>query len=231
MSWNAKTDLLYYFSIAGALLLGSCDRQPSRPQTRPASKPRVNKDEVTRLVRAIDGMRTWPTDTDPDFTAQDWHRAICVARMPQGAEPAAARKALDESADYKRIVGEYSPSRAFVVLRLMFDLPENAPADRGDPLVSAHGWFQYAPRENGRVSLTWPISWYDGQPRFVFRLPGFKSGPPYRPNTEYDSMRGKYLFRDLSAWACDSDETTTQSDGGNALTGTWPASASSSQRR
>jgi hypothetical protein len=93
---------------------------------------------------------------------------------------------------------------------LMFGLPENAPADEGDQLVSAHGWFQYAPRENGRVSLAWPISWFEEYPRFVFRLPGFRSGPHYRPSTEYDYMRGKYQFRDLSAWSCDEGKSATQ---------------------
>jgi hypothetical protein len=180
---------------------------------------------VVRLVDLLDGVRAWPGETEPDFTAEDWHRAICVARRIQNTDRRVVEEALRE---YSMVLHSAGPrwERAFILLRLVFNLPQDAPV--GERKFFLGAWL--APDVDGRVNLGWPISWSDGVPCFVAGVPaGPRSGPPYDAAGEYKYMLDKYPFRDLKAWLCDGEEGTTQPQGESTRTGAWPASTGSSR--
>jgi hypothetical protein len=181
--------------LVGVLLLFSCERPPSRELAPAASQPTVDPQEVKRLVSLLGSVRSWPGTPGPDYTDEDWREAICAARAMQKADGKLVIKALDEYGG-----GPLQALRVIVVLRLMFDLPADAPAS--ERRVFRGGWS--VPIVDGRANLGWPIGWSDGKPSFIARVPsGALSTPTYHAAEEYEYLLGKYPFRDLSAWECE----------------------------
>jgi hypothetical protein len=144
----------------------------------------------------VDGITALPPWTSPEeWTDQDYDRLISTARRVQQSDPELVARALecvlsaalrDSSIDL-----ELKP---LVLMRAVFDLPEDAPASERRVSVGMPNWPK--PNQEDRVSLAWPLSWTEGRPRLVGRHEG-TDGPPYFSNEEYLYLLQRYPFRPL----------------------------------
>src|SRR4030095_6367121 len=85
--------------------------------------------------------------------------------------------------------------KVFLLLRVIFDLPEHAEAGRK---FSFADWTRARTDENsdGTVNLAWPISFASGTPRLVAGREG--NAGSYSPRNEYTFLRYQFPMRDLS---------------------------------
>lgn len=86
-----------------------------------------------------------------------------------------------------------SIDRAFVLFRVIFEMPERA--SDGPSMAS---WLAYEGYNNadGTKNLSWPISWKDGRPRLLQEFRGLSN--PIPSLYAYIYLRASYPFRDLS---------------------------------
>jgi hypothetical protein len=147
------------------------------------------------LSQAFSGLRPWSKRAD--FTAADWRAYVRVARLAQNTDPQVLDDALDlfiRTAVQEPFTGSTSESKPFLLLRVMFDLPESAPAESRRIYK---GWINWPPPDReGRVSLAWPIAWRSGQPELMASYEG-SEGQPYRAAAEYRHFRTAYRYRVL----------------------------------
>lgn len=126
------------------------------------------------------------------------HRVVRGRRLVQKLPSDDVVAALREYS--KRILakkGEFSDedeSRVFLLMRVLFDLPQSAPAASR----RIHkGWTNWpAPDKDDQVTMAWPISWHLRKPELVAPRAGSR-GMPYDAENEYRSFLKQYLFRDL----------------------------------
>jgi hypothetical protein len=157
----------------------------------PGSRTVTEEELVTRLH----SLPTWPAHHELDD--QGWARLVEAAKVVQATDPAVVESALDrfvlETLE-ELYAGAESESKAFLLLRVVFELPESAPvSDRR----SFKGWTNWPePGPDGTVSLSWPVSWRSGWPRLVAPYEG-SMGPPYDAGGEYRELRSRFPYRQL----------------------------------
>jgi hypothetical protein len=86
--------------------------------------------------------------------------------------------------------------KVFLLLRVMFELPENAPPQQR---LAFAGWTRGRSglNEDGTVNLAWPVSWKQGQPRLVAGREG-SAGSGYSVREDFAYLRYHFRYRDLS---------------------------------
>lgn len=129
------------------------------------------------------------------FSAEEWRRYIDAARLVQKAEPADVERALarflDEADGFASAENE---TRLFLLMRILFDLPDRAPADQRRLFK---GWVNWpAPDAEGNVNLSWPVGWQDDQPALLAPFEG-ADGPRYAAIEEHRHLRAGFPFRRL----------------------------------
>jgi hypothetical protein len=151
---------------------------------------------VRELKTMFDSLRPWSRWSD--FTDADWQNYINVARILQQTDPIIVEEALDSflrTAVSEPFTGYSSESKPFLLMRIVFDLPETAPADERRLYKGWTNWPQADTR--GEVSLAWPVSWRSGKPELVASYEG-SEGHPYGAVPEYRHLRGTRSFRALN---------------------------------
>lgn len=155
-------------------------------------RPYVNADE---LVRLVDSLPPW--SHDEDVSGAGWAEYIEAARRFRETDPDVVATALDrfvEKAAREEFKGYENESKPFLLMRVLFELPERAPASER---LSFKGWTNWPPPdERGQVSLSWPISWESGKPELTARYDG-SAGKPYAASMEFRSLRERFPYRDL----------------------------------
>lgn len=150
---------------------------------------------LEQLVAAIDALPSWPTQ--PDFSPDEWESYIETACLIQQAQPATVEAALDKfiARGVQNVsTTDESESKPFILLRVVFDLPESVPA-----LLrrSFKGWVNWPPpNANGEVNLAWPVSWQTGQPQLSAGYVG-SMGLPYDASQEYRHLLTNFSHRQL----------------------------------
>jgi hypothetical protein len=149
--------------------------------------------EVVQLTASLRALAPWTHA--PDLPAGEWDRYIATARDVQRADPPAVEEAIAEFLGERAgFEGAEDETRVFLLLRLVFDLPERAPADQREAYA---GWVNWPPpADDGTVSLSWPIAWRDGRPALVAPYEGAE-GESYAGVEEYRRLRERYPYRDL----------------------------------
>ena len=147
------------------------------------------------LLALLGALRPW---TDRlDFTDADWRGYIDAARAVQQADPAVVETVLDTFVEVcsSETITEYtSESKPFLLMRVVFDLPEAAPVRERR---SFKGWINWpGPDTRGEVSLAWPITWRDGAPDLSASYEGCEGGP-YDAAAEYRFLRATRPLRAL----------------------------------
>lgn len=144
----------------------------------------------------LDSLPPW-ADKD-DFDEQVWAHYIDVARIVQGIDPDNVESILHtfiRQAIKEEFSGYESESKAFILMRVVFDIPEQAPVTER---FSFKGWVNWPqPDANGQVNLAWPVSWDGGQPHLVASYAG-SMGVPYAADKEYLFLRERFSYRQLT---------------------------------
>lgn len=148
---------------------------------------------MTSLVEAFATLAPWPADGD--LSPQEWDRYCAVAAAVQGAEPDDVERALADFLDRRKgFEGAADETRLFLLMRVVFDLPETAPAEQRR---SFKGWVNWPPpAPDGTVSLAWPLTWAGGRPALVDPYEGSEGGR-YAAVEEHRHLRDRFPFRAL----------------------------------
>lgn len=155
----------------------------------PAESGSLTSDQLAALLESL------PPWADRDFSEAEWRRYSAAAEVFMRATPATVETAL--SAFMQRTPPEGYPgyeheSKPFLLMRVLFELPESAPAAERR---SFKGWTNWPePDSQGRVSLSWPVSWPLGRPQLVATYAG-SLGVPYDAVEEYRWFGERYPFR------------------------------------
>lgn len=147
------------------------------------------------LINRISELPAWTIQGD--FSDGEWERYLDVAKLLQGTDPQIVEEALDRfvSGTSRDAYSGFEPeSKAFILMRLVFDLPETAPAEQRR---SFKGWINWPePDSGGSVSLAWPVSWSTGRPRLVAAYEG-SMGKPYAASLEFRYLLDRFPYRPL----------------------------------
>jgi hypothetical protein len=171
--------------IAAALTLAGCASH--RPNGIASADDSVDPKE---LAAAIQQLPPWPYRGQSEAT--DLSKYLVVAAVAQRSTDDIFLKALGqyfEMTDFK----DDEDSKVFLLLRVVFDVPEDAPASE---LVPSKGWVNWPEPVDGRVSIAWPLSFKGEEVRLVAYSVG-SMGPSYNWPGEYNRFRTKYRFRPL----------------------------------
>jgi hypothetical protein len=155
-------------------------------------------DALAAMLRRIEPWPSWPSA----YTAQSWGKLITVAQDLQNYSPNSIQDVLrwyEESWELVN-VDTYEArikddSKLLLLMRVVFDLPENAPSMQKYFPWSLNGT---EVNEDDSVNMGWPISWKAGKPRLVSgvtSIQGVVGG--YHVAKEYDFMLRHCGFRKL----------------------------------
>jgi hypothetical protein len=154
--------------------------------------------QARELVTQFGTLRVWAERTS--FTCDDWDNYLRVAGVVQQTSHAAVEAAMEQfvkDAVCEPFSGYLSESKLFLLMRVVFDLPEVAPQALRRVF---RGWTNWPIADGqGKVSLAWPISWQSGRPELVASYEGAE-GKPYGAVAEYRYFRQRFPFRSLDAW-------------------------------
>ena len=147
------------------------------------------------LKALIGSLRTW--SRPEDFSGDDRQKYITAAKTVQETDPQIVEAALAEfiaDATREAFTGYESESKPFLLMRVVFDLPEAAPEHMR---LLFKGWTNW-PRAaaDGSVNLAWPISWQSGRPELIASYSG-SEGKPYDAVGEYRYFRSHFPYRPL----------------------------------
>jgi hypothetical protein len=143
------------------------------------------------LLSAFEALAPWPADRD--LTGDEWSRYLAAAREVQDGEPGEVERALAEFLDRG---GPDNETRLFLLSRVVFELPDRAPAAERRTWKGWTNWPEPGP--DGTVDVSWPVRWEDGRPRLEAPFAGAE-GHRYAAVEEYRGLRGRYPFRSLPA--------------------------------
>jgi hypothetical protein len=148
------------------------------------------------LKTTLGSLRPW-SQRDA-FTRDDWGNYMEAAKAVQKADQQTVETALGEfvrEAVQETFTGYESESKPFLLLRMVFDLPEAAPQQSR---LIFKGWVNWPkPDAQGNVSLAWPVSWQSGKPDLVASYEG-SEGKPYDAAAEYRYFRSHFPYRHLA---------------------------------
>jgi hypothetical protein len=143
------------------------------------------------LLSAFEALAPWPADRGLD--AGEWRRYFTAAREVQESDPGEVERALAEFLDRGDPDDE---TRLFLLSRVVFELPERAPAAERRTWKGWTNWPEPGP--DGTVDLSWPVRWSGGRPRLEAPFAGAE-GHRYAAVKEYRALRARYRFRSLPA--------------------------------
>jgi hypothetical protein len=140
-------------------------------------------------------LAPWPPEGD--LAPDEWDRYVAAAAAVQRVDPAAAEGAMDEFLRERTgLEAARDETRVFLLQRVVFDLPEEAPERERRPFK---GWVNWpAPDAEGNVSIAWPITFKSGRPALIAGYEG-SEGRPYDAVSEFRHFREHYPFRRLAA--------------------------------
>jgi hypothetical protein len=180
-----KPKLLVYAALAVALIfLGPCTVRHMQPAFA-----------KYRLKRAINKIEPWTTTTN--YTLAGWKQLVAAAKKFQASTPDLANAAVSELLENNANKPELAivQAKTFLLLRMVFELPENSP---GQPVMTANYFRGYTDMNpDGTFNLAWPISLNAGSPRLVAGCEG-SAGDNYSPQKEFNYLRFKFKYRDLA---------------------------------
>lgn len=149
---------------------------------------------VRSLLAAFRLLAPWSYDRS--YSMEDWERYIDAAQLVQESDPADVERAvaqlMEQSEGFNNVENE---TRLFLLLRIVFELPEHAQASKRRVFK---GWVNWPePDSRGYVNLSWPVGWRDNRPYLLARYEGAE-GPRYAAIEEYRYLLANFPFRKLS---------------------------------
>jgi|SRR5580658_431271 hypothetical protein len=148
---------------------------------------------VGTLLSAFRRLAPW--SNAQDFLETDWLPYMDAAKLVQNSEhdevEIALGRFLDEADGFTGVDNE---TRLFLLVRVVFVLPDGAPVDQRRVFK---GWANWpAADAGGNVNLSWPVDWQAGRPVLLARFEG-ADGPRYAAVEEYRYFLTRFPFRKL----------------------------------
>jgi hypothetical protein len=155
----------------------------------------VNSLATQELKERLHSLPAWAGQED--FTAQTWAQYIDVARIVQSTDPDTVEAALNgfiQEALQEQFQEYESESKPFILMRVVFEIPEVASAEKR---FSYKGWTNWPdPDAKNQVNLSWPVSWEGGAPKLLASYEG-SMGQPYAAAAEYSFLSQNFPYRNL----------------------------------
>lgn len=144
----------------------------------------------------INSIEPWPAQTRV-YPHKGWESLMSAAKTIQKWSPSSLEKAL--KVNQSSYTGDpqaeiENDGKLYLLMRAVFDLPENAPPQ--DTML--WGWVTYRTQYNsdGTVNAAWPIRWNRGEPELVSGYRGRQGiNGRYKADEEYRYFLHKYHFR------------------------------------
>jgi len=166
--------------------------------------------DADSLGTLLNSAKPWP-GMGTNYPRSSWSQLVRVAEIIQHSPPAAVEKVLheyqfkdgDEEVDPRRLMEQLDrDSKLFLLMRIIFNLPEAAPEKKENRFVS-DGWMSrwnksgQGTEPRNTINLAWPITWQAGNPRLLTGSSGYQ-GQRYDAAAEYAFYQQRFSFRDLS---------------------------------
>jgi uncharacterized protein YjbI with pentapeptide repeats len=148
-----------------------------------------------RIVRLLSTLKPWGESRH--FYRVDEDRYLQIARALSAVSPRELGRGL---VLYENTCSWDDRSRVLLFLRVLFDLPEDAPRSRSEEgwyPVGTHGFRGYpGPHLFKTTNLAWPFSWKDGRPKLISSCEG-GGGTAYSFVHEYAYLQEHFPRRKL----------------------------------
>jgi len=183
-----RTITLAYLQILIVLSLGpnsGCRRQGSASEME-TTKP---------LVEQIASLDPWRSNGK--YTEASWKKMAETAYAVQGSDPAGVSRALESFVRSNAFVlhEDYEEeSKPFLLLRMVFDLPETNVVSSNPKGFKA---WRYWGNGGAVPPPSWPVGWSSGKPYLICGWGG-SMGRSYGAAAEYQYFLRTFPFRDLS---------------------------------
>jgi hypothetical protein len=149
-----------------------------------------------KIALIINKLTPWSSYRD--FSRREWNLYVESARKVQESETFVVEEVFEKfirNNINKNFDGYDYDSCLFILLRIVFDLPEIAPLDKRKIYK---GWTNW-PKEDdkGNVNLKWPV----GENEMGYFLMDYyigSEGKPYDSVSEYKYFIKNYTFRNLT---------------------------------
>lgn len=173
---------------------------------QPEAPLHVQLDNI-QVAQRVQKLRGWPTVSCEGFSQLDWQHYIDLAREMQRTDPGTIESGLlkFEQNAYLTLYPFHELSKAYILLRVMFDIPEHFSAEveqiRDQSNAGRMTPEIVFPEES---PFDWtestPVAWTAGGPVLTARLSNEQisgSGAPYIPAEEYRFFGEHFKFRKL----------------------------------
>jgi hypothetical protein len=162
------------------------------PGGRPATRT------PQQLAQLIASVKPW--SSTGRYNESDWEHIVQVAAIFQSTDHNLAAEGFEifNLQNTNNFHNDYlEGSKAFLLLRVMFDLPEHGKGRPGGP-----GWLTERRDLNsdGTVNFAWPVVWREGQPSLASEYIGYE-GFSYSPKSDYLVLSSHFKKRDLGAFS------------------------------
>ena len=187
-----------FIALASVLYIAliGCSESVQSPSNSPKFDFEMKKWKVEELSQFITSVRPWSREFQYNNTY--WDKIIEVAKIFHGVDTNEVVRAfaLFDAQNTNDFRGDYlESSKAFLLLRLIFELPEHARDERpGGP-----GWLTEGRDLNpdGTVNLGWPLTWKGGNPLLASQCLGYE-GFSYSAKSDYLFLNSRFKQRDLT---------------------------------
>lgn len=155
------------------------------------------------LEEALLKVDPWPGGDSTNYSEANWKQLCFIAGVIQKADPRTVSSALRE---YQAAKTGSSPeqedydSKPFLLMRIVFDLPERASEDPHWSSIGHWTTMRTELNDDGTINRAWPIVWNNGNPRLVVGDVGTQSFYRYSADAEFLFYKDKFRFRDLSSF-------------------------------
>ena len=155
--------------------------------------------DAKKLAEMLSNIDPWP-ERSTNYSEASWKQLISVARIIQKSDQTSVEDVLRsyQAIQPNSIDGIRNDSKIYLLLRIIFELPESAPLSK-DRLFFA-GWVTMKTEFNkdGTVNLAWPLFWNQGHPRLVSGFIGLQGlDARYKAAEEYHYFKDRYPMRHL----------------------------------
>lgn len=185
------------FVCMATVACSGCNKRAEHIAATCSSLRPVAQDPATQRQAIIDSIaHITPWSGIDDYGSEDWASLRRSAILVQESDPAVVEQAIRafRAQCFERTsdVPVDCDSQVFLLLRMVFDLPEDAPVHERAIFIGWMNWPEVD--ETDSVNLAWPLSWASGAPSFVASQFG-AMGAPYAAVEEYRHMLEHYGFR------------------------------------
>jgi len=145
---------------------------------------------------------------DHELSKVEWDKVVYGAKVVQSTEDAVVKQVLSQiwfdalEKEKDAVKATMLSLKPFLILRVVFDLPESAPKGAWKNFTTYQGWDKHPIIPGAeKVNLAWPLLWHDGRPVLVTLLPSANGGRGYQGHFEFQYFKDHFKMRDLGHYS------------------------------